>query len=85
MGNSNLMNGSKTAPITLKVTERFKKVLRQNWDSVNFPLTAKMKIDVPFKSESDFILTILRKDFSKSKFKFRVDMEVNNPDWEIEE
>ena len=38
------------------------------------------KMLVPFKSEADFVTTILRKEFGKSEFKFNWDMELNNPD-----
>lgn len=85
---SDLMFGSKTAPINLKVTEKFKLVLRQNWDFDKFPNSAKKKpnpipppVLIPFESEIDFITTVLRKEFLKSKFKFHLDLELNNPDF----
>ena len=87
-----LMDGSKTAPINLKVTENFKIILRQNWDMQLYPKTAKRRRDpndstrlIPFKSETDFVTTILRKEFAKSHFKFDWDMELNNPDFRGEE
>ena len=87
MSNSYLLIGSKSADMHYKVTEKFKKILARSWDIVNFPDTArqrfscKLKKFVPFKSEADFVLTILRKEFSKSKLKFNWDMEINNPDF----
>jgi hypothetical protein len=78
---SNLMLGKKNTPLNLKMTRALKDFIRQNWDYVKYPETAKMKKGVPFKSEHDFIITIIRKDCLKSKFKFNVDMEVNDPDF----
>ena len=85
---SKLMIGSKPDQIHVMVTKEFKRVLRQNWDMSAFPNTARQKPDpnnskimINFESEADFITTILRKEFGKTKFKFNFDMEINNPDW----
>lgn len=87
MGNSDLMCGKKIVPITLYVSVKFYEVLERNWNFKKFPLTARLKpclktkTSVPFKDKTDFITTILRKEFLKSKIKFNWDMEVNNPDF----
>lgn len=84
---SRLMVGKKTASIRYFVTERFKVLLRKNWDFLNFPTMARMKrsfknpkLKVPFDSESDFVTTNLRAIFLMRKFDYDFHMERNNPD-----
>ncbi len=84
---SKLLIGSRTARVDFYVTERFKDELLKNWDFIKYPHIARLKRDqkdpskkVPFRSERDFIETILRTAFVTGRFDFDFWMERNNPD-----
>lgn len=83
----NLLIGAKTASVRFYATQRFKDRLKREWDFREFPDTARLKRDpkdprklIPFKSERDFLETILRTVFLTGRFDFDFWMERNNPD-----
>jgi len=83
---SNDFFGTKNFKIDLRVTKKLKVLLSKCWDFTNYPHTAYLKPNpkdyrklVSFKSESEYIIFLIRCHIVAGKSKSKFWFQLNNP------